>query len=164
MRYYTYFNFFNYIKFYFGLCGIRNLNNFIKINKTITNCILRIRFLKTCIKHNLVPVHLKGIQHINLSQNSSMRRFDRINKKYIDLLLKLELTDTYNQLRSLRSKLFYAYKNITSFFPIYITENFFNVHTTQEYTRMHRESKKIDNKIRLLMKKDFFKKHQNIIY
>jgi len=163
MRYYTYFNFFNYIKFYFGLRGIRNLNYFIKINKTITNCILRIRFLKACIKHSLTPVHLKGIQqfkHINLSQNS-MRRFDGINKKYIDLLLRLELTDTY-QLRSFRAKLFSAYNNIIGFFPVYITKNFFNAHTTQEYRRMHREIKKIDNKIRLLMEKDLIKNRRNI--
>jgi len=71
---------------------IRVLNLFIKLNRSITNYIIRIRFLKACIKHSLTPVHLIGIQqfrHINFSQNGSIRRFERINNKYIELLLKL---------------------------------------------------------------------------
>jgi len=149
MRYYTYCNYFKYIKFYFGLRGIRNLNYFIKINKIITNCILRIRFLKICIRQGLTLVHLnvsQQVKHIHLSQDSSMRKFKKINKKYIDLLLRLELSDTYDQLRSFKHKLFSAYNNIIRFFPIHIAENFLKVHTTHEHTRMYRENKKIDKK------------------
>jgi len=156
MRYYTYFNYFNYIKFYFGLRGTRILNDFMKLNKSITNCISRIKFLKTCIKHGLTPVHLIGIKqfrHVNFSQKNSIRKFNNINKKYIELVLKLELTDAYNQLRHSRSKLFSAYNNIKNFFPFHIAENFFKVHITQEYRRLYRENKKIDKKIRFLMKK-----------
>jgi len=45
---------------------------------------------------------------------------------------------------------------------LHIAENFFKVHVTQEYRRRYRENKEIDNKIRLLMKKDLKEKRQNI--
>jgi len=64
--------------------------------------------------------------------------------------------------RNVRTKLHNSYNNIISFFPMYIAQNFFKVHSTQEYRRMCNESKKIDNKIRLLKEKEFKKKLQNI--
>jgi len=165
MRSHSVFNFFKYIKFYFGLRGIRFLNVFIKLSKTITNCILRIRFLKNCIIHNLTPIHLSRFEHykhINFSHNSSIRRCKNINKKYIELLLKLELSDAHNHLRNVRSKLQNSYNNIISFFPRYIVNNFFKFHSTQECRRMCNEGIKIDNKIRLLKEKVFKKKLHNM--
>jgi len=162
MRYFTYFN---YIKFYFGLRGTRILNDFINLNITITNCIIRIKFLKTCIKYGLTPIHLIGIKqfrHVNFFHKNSVRKFNNINKKYIELLLKLKLSDAYNKLRYSRSKLFVAYNNINNFFPLHIANNFFNVHNTQEYKRMYKENKKIDRKIRSLMQKDLDNRLHNI--
>jgi len=78
------------------------------------------------------------------------------------MLLKLEISDAYNHLRSVRSELQLSYNNIITFFPRHVSHNFFQFHSTQEYKRMCNEGNKIDKKIRLLQIKCFKDKIHNI--
>jgi len=63
MRPSPFFDFFNFISCIFG-CYCEILKDWIKYNKTLHKCTLRIMFLKFCISNNIVPPHLNGFYNL----------------------------------------------------------------------------------------------------
>jgi len=54
-------NFFEYIRTTFGDFSRSLLKTWIKQQKSIINNKIRVIFLKACIEHNIIPIHLQNI-------------------------------------------------------------------------------------------------------
>lgn len=101
------------------------MKEFIKCNKVI-KLKSRIRFLKNCIQNNLIPTHVKFIyDKIFLFESSSKFALYKMNNMYVSKLMKLEVSDSYKHLHTIRIKIFKLYNNIHNLIPGYMAQEFF---------------------------------------
>lgn len=121
---------------------------------------IRIYFLKSCIKYDLTPSHLtKSIKHITFYFKSSWLRLNRINKKSIDMICRLEITDAYNKLRNIQSEMYRISKAISLILLYEIDDDFYFQQELIYYRLWTKEKTRINNKIDWLSLK---KKRQKI--
>jgi len=73
------------------------LKSWIKQCKSIIASKIRIIFLKACIQHNIIPIHLQNIVGIklNLFDHRSNIKLNHFRHNFALKLLKIELNDTY---------------------------------------------------------------------
>ena len=106
MRHCKYFNFsFSYIRYEYGFEICQFLKEFCNLIKLSVNIRTRIRFLKSCINHNLVSPHLKrytNIRNLNSFNSLSYRRLQKIQFNNVKAILQLELKDSYRHLHFIR--------------------------------------------------------------
>ena len=88
-------NFFDFIKFNFGFHACPLLKRYIKTYRTNIKIRIRIYFLKTCLKEDLIPNHMfKFIRNENNNLfRSSKERIDRLKRNFIFKYLRVELQD-----------------------------------------------------------------------
>jgi len=113
--------FFKFIRCLFGHYTIKLLNSYIYMIRTSVLLRIRILFLRTCIGQELVPPHLNFIvtrHHLDFFQRDSLYKLKRINKRYCDSVLRIELCDVYKRLHETRAQMFKLFKQISNILPI----------------------------------------------
>jgi len=108
--------------------SVKLLKLWIKHRKTIYRNRIRIRFIKFCIQHDVVPPHLYRIHNFNLNlyHHSSISKFYVLMDIYIQKkLLKMGLNDSYRLINHSQTKIFQLARDITHNFPFYIYNSFF---------------------------------------
>jgi len=79
MRYKTQ-SFFNFILVTFGLYALRLMKQWTKQTKIVIKQECRIKFLKFCLEHNIVPQHLYRFHNynINITHPNSFKKFTKV--------------------------------------------------------------------------------------
>jgi len=116
--------FFKFTQATFGKFSLKLLKLWIKHRKIIIRNSLRIKFLKFCVRNNIIPQHLYYFyQHnINLSYYGSIIRFERLKYSHTMKLLKIELNDAFRTLH--RTQIFHLEKRLSQCIPTYIDNSF----------------------------------------
>jgi len=127
----------------------------IKHRKTMVMNKCRIRFLKFCIEHNIVPQHLYRIQchSINVTHYRSIKRYNNLKKYMVLKILKLELNEAFRTLHNSRRQVLHLGRQIASQVPGYIVNTFFYKQDKflEEFYR--KEENKLDKKMSWLIVK-----------
>jgi len=97
---YLHSNFFKYVSTTFGIFCSRLLKSWINQQKLIINNKIRVTFLKACIQHNIVPIHLRNIigNKLIMSDHNCNRKLKHLRHVFATKILKIELNDTYKSL------------------------------------------------------------------
>jgi len=89
---------------------------------------IRIRFMNTCNRLNLIPSHLDfthRYEKIKFFHDSSVKKLNALSLKYVKTVMRLELNDAYRRLLVVRNRIYKVYNNIISSLPEFITRQFF---------------------------------------
>jgi len=114
----------------------------------IYKCKLRIRFIKFCIQHEIIPSHLSGLQRFNVHlQDQKLKgKFNDIKISFEKRLLKIELNDAYRSINHFRNCFFHLARDITKNLPVKIANNFFDYQERNLYTFFIKDRNRIDKK------------------
>jgi len=161
MRHMTYFEF---IQDTFGFRTCKLLKDFIKLSRLNIKLRLRIRFLKTCIKLDLFPQHLKGFisRKLSLYERSSTLKLNRLNYMCARKILTLELRDAYKHLQTVNIEIFNTCKDISKALPISLESGFFCRQESNNNRFWQTEKTRLDKKIHWLSNKHNAYEKKNI--
>jgi len=123
------FKFFSYIRTQFGINTCDLLKEFSKLTNRSITLRIRIKFLKSCKVLNLIPSHLdvcnKWEGNLYLFNDRSKKRLRCLIFDHVKAVLRLELEDSYRQLKGIGEKIFKVYKKIMKWLPWRVTSRFF---------------------------------------
>jgi len=110
----------------------------------------RIKFLKFCLEHNIVPQHLYQMQRhtINVTHYSSIKRYKRLKEYIMFKILKLELNDAFRTLHNSRRQVLHLGRQIANQVPGYIVDSFFYKQDRFLVEFFRKEENKLDKKMR----------------
>jgi len=122
------FSFLRFIRHQFGTFIFVQFRKLMRIFKCIVNARVRIRFLKDCLRFNLIPkhIHLNIIKHLILFNPRSQKKLSRVTDIYNKKLIKIELNDSHYRLHCLINDLHKTTKNIERNVPMNIFCQFLN--------------------------------------
>lgn len=121
-------SFFNYVKFCFGTETVICMKRWINLQKLITRMKLRIIFLNNCIRHNIIPPHLKNLcsrSIVDLHHARSISKFKDICKRFITGIMKNEISDAHRTIHSTRFEMVKLAHRIAYMLPSSICDEFF---------------------------------------
>jgi len=146
-------SFFNFIRNTFGSFPVKLLKEWIKHRQSIDKSRLRIRFIKSCIQHEIVPSHLYKMQHFNLHlhDHTSKSKFKEIKNSFTKRLLRIELNDAHRSLNHSRNRIFHLVRTIMRNLPLGILQPFFDNHDSSLYLNFIREKQRIDDTLKWLI-------------
>ncbi|XP_071637612.1 uncharacterized protein [Temnothorax longispinosus] len=142
--------FFKYIRTYFGDYCCSLLNKYIKLMKTCVSLRIKIRFIRSCIRLDVIPSHInlnRAKSNIKLVQNEYINKLNTISYRYGLSILRLELSDAYKSLQCVRHDMYRVYKSISNVFPLGIGNAFFARQEIVESHLWHSRKERVDKKI-----------------
>jgi len=157
-------SFFKFIYNTFGTSNVKLLKEWKKHRFNIYKCKLRIRFIKFCIQHEIIPAHLNSILHLNvhLFDHKLKSKVNDIKINLANRLLKIEINDAHRSINYFRNRLFYLARNITKNLPLQITNKFFDYQERNLYTLFIRDRNRIDRRCNWLIYKRDSTANKNI--
>src|SRR5436190_22632697 len=120
-------SFFEFVNYYFGHDTVYLMKKWIRHRKMLLRLEETISFLKKCLNNGVIPSHLNSISRlpINLHNNRLKRKFNKISKNCIRQILRLEIGDAYDRIRSLTTELCDIVRNISTLLPAALCDRFF---------------------------------------
>jgi len=151
MRSITY-SFFKFIFLTFGLEPVKLMKRWTKQRKIMIKNKCRIKFLKFCLEHNIVPQHLYQIQrhNINVTQFESIKKYNRLKDYIMFKILKIELNEAFRNLHQSTREILHLARQIARHIPTHIADSFFERQDRFLYTFLINQEKTIDKKIEWL--------------
>jgi len=151
MRYITH-SFFKFILLTFGVYPMKLMKLWTKQRKNVIKSKYRIKFLKFCIEHNIVPQHLYQIQrhNINVKHFESIKKYNRLKDCIMVKILKIELNEAFRNLHQAKREILQLARQIARHIPAYICDSFFEKQERFLHTFLQKEKKTIDKKIKWL--------------
>jgi len=152
-----YFKFFSYIRSQFGIETCNSLKHFKKLTDQSINLRIRIKFLKECLKLKLVPPHLdicNRYEKFSMFSDGSKKRLKILFFNHVKTVLRLELSDTYQHLITIRNKLFKLYKRIHRLLPTFVLMDFFGYQKRYNREKWANNTTRINKKIEWLVLKN----------
>lgn len=89
--------FFQFVNFNFGSETVKHVKKWTNTQRSITKMKVRISFLKNCLKHNVIPPHLKRWSRLknNLYHHRSVSKCETMLKRLIFNVVKVEISDAH---------------------------------------------------------------------
>jgi len=121
-------SFFNFLYNMFGLNTVLLLKKWIHHNKELVKIRARSKYLLQCKRSNLVPKHLTkyGTYKLKFYNEPSTRRALFYSHRFISLMLNLEISNNFKQIKLITSSIHYLTRTIERNLPHYICIKFFN--------------------------------------
>lgn len=120
-------SFLNFIQCQFGKHICTKLKKYMKLVYLKVNLSIKIRFLKCCRRNGLIPCHLRHPfkNNILFRNVNSSHKLSKINNKFVNNIIRLELEDTYISINKARAEVNNIAYDLSLYLPFNITQQFF---------------------------------------
>ncbi|XP_071578466.1 uncharacterized protein [Temnothorax nylanderi] len=147
-------SFFQSIKYQYGQYAVKSFKLWIKYNKIIIRCNLKIEFLRKCIEHGVMPSHISSC--LARFDNSwfdprTRGKYKHCKRRFARQLLHIELNDTFCYVRFAYSQIFKISSSLYGDIPMFICNSFFNRQSGPMYSFFVSQRARMDKKFTLLV-------------